>query len=228
MTSIGLLRMFSLLGFLLLLAPFYQQCTFGRMAEVPAEEAPVTEEIVSVINDSTKLLEAKVENDSLASQERRDSIYEAQKPVYVKAYEFIDDESNDNAYEMALRSFKFIVETSRDFPAYKLEVAEDWNKHKYDLIAIPIRLFAFVPIVILTFANLYYSFKRRPKCTRLFAIFNLILLTISLLCIVFFDSCFDTWRQIKWGYYVFTSIQIVIIILSRKSTSLKLENKTSG
>jgi hypothetical protein len=216
MKSIVWLRVFSLLGFLLLVAPFYQQCTFGRQADAPAEEAPVTEEIVPAVSDSINLLEAKAEQDSLSAQKIGDSIYEKQIPIYVKAYEFIDEENSDNAYEMALRSFKFIVETSRDFPAYKSEVAEDWNKNEYDLIALPIQLFAFIPIVILTSTNLYYSFKRNPKRNSLFALLNLILLTISFLCIVFFDSFFDTWKQIKWGFYVFPLVQVGIIVVSCK------------
>lgn len=226
MKSLSLLRVLSLLGFLLLVAPFYQQCSGGfmRQAEAPAEEAPIVETIpegldslaIKKITDSISKETISMRlKDSVAEVKSQDSINRL-TPFYQKAYEAIDDETNDNAYEMAWRSVGFYVNLIKDSEGYWNELQKDLQKNKFDLIEMPLRLTSFVFIIIFTISVFTLSFKNQYKKIILLTKWNLILLGISLLCIVFFDNCFHDYSQIKWGYYAFFAVQIGIIYLSRK------------
>ena len=102
MKSIRALRLLSLLGFLLLMAPFYDQCNGRGMKKVEAKPE-------EVMVDTTAVDTPSVKNNApvLLTKEpiiNKDSITEIKvykTPFYVKAYEFIDDENNENAFELA-------------------------------------------------------------------------------------------------------------------------------
>jgi hypothetical protein len=219
MKSVRTLRLLSLLGFLLLIAPFYDQCNGHgmRRAEAPVE-APVVD---SIAVDSP---ESKINNAIEANDVVKDSIVNAEKseiPLYHKVYEFIDDEDNQNAFELAEISTAYF---EGSFSKFKEELSKDFKKHKYDGLSLPIRSFSFVFIIFITFLILILSFSKRIKWVYKLAIANITFILITLICILFFDSLFETYKQIKWGYYAFTLVQIAIWYTSKPQISIANSN----
>jgi len=210
MKSIHTLRLLSLLGFLLLMAPFYDQCNGRGMkkSEAPAEEYMV---------DTTAIETPTVKNNNSIERNPivKDSIVDVktiETPFYVKAYEFIDVESNQNAFELANMSSVYFEGSYAEF---RKEVIKDFKKHKYDGLSLFIRSFSFVFIVLISFSILILSFLKRIKLVCKLSIVNLSFILITLICILFFDSLFETYEQIKWGYYAFTLVQIGIYYSSK-------------
>ena len=210
MKSIRILRLLSLLGFLLLMAPFYDQCNGHGMkkAEVPTEEVMVD---TIAIESLTFKNNNSIERNPIA----KDSIVDLktiETPLYVKAYEFIDVESNQNAFELANMSSIYF---EGSFAEFKEELSKDFKKHKYDGLSLFIRSFSFVFIMFITFSILILSFTKRIKWVYKLSIANLSLILITLICILFFDDLFETYKQIKWGYYAFTLVQLGIFYTSK-------------
>lgn len=210
MKSVRTLRLLSLLGFLLLIAPFYDQCNGHGMrkseapVEVPAVDTTAVDSPESKINNSNEVND--VENDSIVNVEKSET------PFYQKAYEFIDDNDNQNAFELAEISTAYF---EGPFSKFKEELFKDLKKHKYDGLSLPIRSFSFVFIVFITFLMLILSCLKRIKWVYKLSIANISFVIITLICILFFDSLFETYKQIKWGYYAFTLVQIGIWYTSK-------------
>ncbi|WP_396185148.1 hypothetical protein [Flavobacterium sp.] len=210
MKSIRTLRLLSLLGFLLLMAPFYDQCNGHGMKKA---EAPTKELMV----DTTAIESLTVKNNNSIERNpiAKDSIVDLktiETPLYVKAYEFIDVESNQNAFELANMSSIYF---EGSFAEFKEELSKDFKKHKYDGLSLFIRSFSFVFIMFITFSILILSFTKRIKWVYKLSIANLSLILITLICILFFDDLFETYKQIKWGYYAFTLVQLGIFYTSK-------------
>jgi hypothetical protein len=210
MKSIRILRLLSLLGFLLLMAPFYDQCNGHGMKKA---EAPTKELMV----DTTAIESLTVKNNNSIERNpiAKDSIVDLktiETPLYVKAYEFIDVESNQNAFELANMSSIYF---EGSFAEFKEELSKDFKKHKYDGLSLFIRSFSFVFIMFITFSILILSFTKRIKWVYKLSIVNLSLILITLICILFFDDLFETYKQIKWGYYAFTLVQLGIFYTSK-------------
>lgn len=210
MKSIRILRLLSLLGFLLLMAPFYDQCNGHGMKKA---EAPTKELMV----DTTAIESLTVKNNNSIERNpiAKDSIVDLktiETPLYVKAYEFIDVESNQNAFELANMSSIYF---EGSFAEFKEELSKDFKKHKYDGLSLFIRSFSFVFIMFITFSILILSFTKRIKWVYKLSIANLSLILITLICILFFDDLFETYKQIKWGYYAFTLVQLGIFYTSK-------------
>ena len=208
------LRVLCLLGFLLLIAPFYDQCNGHGMkqCEAPAEEEPVTEHSASVI-DSIQILQEKAESDSLIAQTIRDSIYEADKPLYQKTFEFIDDENNLSGFEFAV---SFLNMSEGPFEEIKREIIDDLKKKKYSDLCYYVITFNFFCISLISLLLIVLSFLKKHNWISRLTIVNLISAATALLCIVFFDKLFETYKQIKWGYYAFFIVQICILVVCKK------------
>jgi len=224
MKSIRTLRLLSLLGFLLLIAPFYDQCNGHGMKKV-SEITPVEAiDTTAVVIDTTAVQTPSVKNNTPILVEKEpiinnDTITEIKKeeiPFYQKAYDFIDDDNNQNAFELAFVSRAYI---EGSFAEFKKELAKDLKKHKYDGLSLFIRSFTFVFIVITSFSILILSLLKRVKLVYKLSIINISLILITLICILFFDSLFETYKQIKWGYYAFTMVQIGIYYSSKLQIS---------
>jgi|GEM_PF-1081365 len=218
------LRILSVVGFLFLVAPFYRQCVGVKMEEAPAEEAPVTGEVVPQGTDSIafakrndliqKEMVLQFEKDSVAAIKTQDSI-EKFTPSYQKIYQKIDDETNENAFEMAYQFFDFSKVIFSDPQRYWKEFHERKHETKATYIARPIWLGCFLFIVLFTLISLIASFTKKTRMVLQMAKWNIILLFLALGCI-FLDCWFEEITQVKWGYYAFTMVQIAIALVSQK------------
>lgn len=201
MKSTSLLRVLSLLGFLLLIAPFYDQCN-GKGMKYQHEEAEVS---ANDAKDSIPVQKTATNDEVALNLEK--------EPFFTRAYEFIDDEETQNVYELAEFLTVYFDMTYADF---KSEIIEDFKKNKYDGISYLIRSIAFLLIIVFTPFQFISSILKRYKLLYKLAILNIVMLFIATICIVFFDSLFETYRQIKWGFYVFLFVQIVLVYLSKR------------
>jgi len=222
MKSIRTLRLLSLLGFLLLMAPFYDQCNghgWTKNVDAPAVEAIDTTAVeTSSVKNNTPIV---VEKESIINSDTITEIKKEDIPIYKKAYEFVDDVTNENAFELAIISSAYFEGSYAEF---RKEVIKDFKKHKYDGLSLFIRSFSFVFIVLISFSILILSFLKRIKLVCKLSIVNLSFILITLICILFFDSLFETHKQIKWGYYAFTLVQIGIYY----SSKLEISNPKMG
>lgn len=212
MKSIRAIRLLSLLGFLLLIAPFYDQCNGHGMRKVEA-----VAELPAIDTTVVEIPKSKKNNPILVNNIVKDSIFIVEKieiPFYQKVYEFIDVENNQNAFELANVAMEYFKVS---FAEFKDELFKDFKKHKYDGLSMFIRSFSFVFIVIISFSILILSLLKRVKLVYKLSIINIFLILITLICILFFDSLFETYKQIKWGYYAFTLVQIGIYYTSKSN-----------
>ena len=213
MKSIRALRLLSLLGFLLLMAPFYDQCNGRGMKKVEAKPEEVMVDTTAVDTPSVKNnAPVLVTKEPIINKDSITEIKVYKTPFYVKAYEFIDDENNENAFELANMSREYFNITFQEF---NKELSKNFKKHKYDGLSLFIRSFSFVFIVLMSFSILILSLFKKVKWVYKLSIANLYLIVITLICILFFDSLFETYKQIKWGYYAFTLVQIGIYYTSK-------------
>lgn len=192
MASNRIVRVLSIFGFLLLMAPFYDSCNGrGFKKEVAIEEVPSIEADTIVFANDTV---SKV-------------------PFYQKGYDFIDDSKNENAFELA-----YISKVVFDDPFDKLikDIKKEFSQRKFEIVFFIIRSFSFVLLVFFSLATLVLAQIKRYWWVWKLSLANLILIVITFCCIVFSDPLFETFRQIKWGYYVFTIVQILILYFSKK------------
>lgn len=217
MKSIRTLRLLSLLGFLLLMAPFYDQCNGHGMKK--AEEAPAVEAIdttaveTSSVKNNTPIV---VEKETIVNNDTITEIKKEEIPFYQKAYEFVDEGETLNAIELAFVSRAYI---EGSFAEFKKELVKDFKKDRYDGLFLFIRSFSFVFIVIISFSILISSIFTKIKWVYTLSISNIFLIVITLICILFFDHYFETYKQFKWGYYAFTLVQIGIYYSSKLQIS---------
>lgn len=218
MKSSQILRLLSLLGFLLLFAPFYDTCN-GKGMKDAALEAPAVEEAPSVtetdtISNDDVLVETDTINNDTASIEN-DTINDeiiAEPTFYQKAYEFIDDERNQNAFEMADLSRNLLIglhETS--FDEILRSCKEGIAKRDFSGLALHIGSFCFIIIVVNTFAVLVLSGFKRFRLFYRLSFVSLICILVFLTCVPFM-SFFETYKQIKWGLYTFSITQTLILV----------------
>lgn len=208
MKSILSLRLLCLLGFLLLIAPFYESC--GKKALAPAEEVMVDTTAIELpaVKNNILILEEKeliINEDSIAEIKRNKT------PFYQKAYELIDDEETLNAYEFAVNS---LILFEGSFSEFK----KDIKKENYGMFIFHLRNFSFLFIVLFSIAILILSFFNRFKLIHKFSKIILVLLFITIICSIVIPF-FETYNQFKWGYYAFTFVQLGILYTSKLQIS---------
>jgi hypothetical protein len=174
-----LLRMLSLLAFLLLIAPFYDSCDGNYIHKVN--------------NNGTEI----------------------EKSLSEKAYDVVIDKLSFNAFEIASLSIYAVRDIT--FKEFKEEVSKSVKKDLGVLISF---LFDFIILISLTMVIL--SFTKKIKLLNKFAVANSILIIITFLYIIFLESSFEHFRQIKWGYYAFIIANLLISYYSKQS--LKQQN----
>lgn len=212
MKSNQTLRILSLVGFLLLIAPFYQQCN-GKV-EVPTEEVAVDTTAIEIpsFDKNKSITENSKTEDSIVQQEK------VEFSTFQKAYNLIDDDGNENAFELSLQ-FNAYFEGS--FEEFKKELFKDFSEHDYGGLFFIIRSFLFCLIVLFSFFLFMLSFTKRMNWVHKLSKINLFFILTTIICILFLDPFFETYKQIKWGYYAFTFVQIAIFYTSKLNSKTK-------
>jgi hypothetical protein len=186
------LRWLSLLGFLLLMAPFYDSCNGQRMKQIDSVDAQAADttvvEVDTVNIDTTEI--SKVQIDTVSNS------VENYVSIFYQAYEFIDDDDSENAFEFAKVNIDDIVEFN--FKVFK----KDLKDEGYKIIFFQLKNLCFSFIVLVTIIGLLFSFTKKTNWIYNLSITNLILLAITIICI-FLEGLFEDINQIKWGYYAF-------------------------
>ena len=199
-----LLRVLSLLAFLLLMAPFYDSCNGHRMKEAEAVDAVVADttavEVDNTKIDSTEI--AKTEIDTI-----NNSVENYELSFVDKAYESIDDDDSENAFEFAKLSIDSILEFN--FKDFKKGVKDEG----YGVVFFELKNFCFILIVVITLLIAVFSFKNSQRVYKL-SKYNLVLLLITIICL-FLEGLFETISQIKWGYYAFIITNLIIFYYSK-------------
>ncbi len=200
------LRLLTLLAFLLLLAPFYDTCNGQRLKPIRATDAVQADSSVVDVDtikaSATAIREVEVDTTTPRSA--------AQTSFVQKAYEFIDDDDSENAFEFAKTSLDEIFAFDSD--AIKGKIKESGNEGIFFLL----KNFCFIFIVLITSASLVLSFLKKRKWINNLSLVNLILLTVTLACI-FLEGTFENFAQIKWGYYVFIAVNFMIFHYSKSA-----------
>jgi hypothetical protein len=175
------LRLLSLLGFLLLMAPFYDAC------------------------DGKSFFKKVPENNLVTN-----------KSFQEKAYDVIVNEDALSAIEL---STPMVTSPLKETKSELKEVfsKKDWYANLFVLIS-----FLFCLIVLISFLLLILSFTKKQKLFVGLALTNCILVFITLVYIIFLESSFEHFRQIKWGYYAFIITNVFIFYYSK--LALKRQN----
>ncbi len=172
MKPIIFLRFLSLFGFLLLIAPFYDQCNGRGMRQAEATETIDSTAIVIEDESIKQASEINKVNDSI------DIIDESENnsSICKKIYEFIDEEETQNAFELADYIKGYFDMT---FAEFKDELVEDRKKNQYNTSSFLTRSISFILIVISSFLILILSFLRKINWIQLLTIINLISLLVA-------------------------------------------------
>lgn len=138
------------------------------------------------------------------------------KPFKEKAYDVIVNENAFNAYDIAA---PIVTTPLKETKAELIEIAnkDDW----YHNLSVVISLI-FGCIIIISLSLLIVSFFNKQKLFVKLALVNCILVVTTFLYIIVLESSFDHWRQIKWGYYAFIMVSLLIFYYSR--VTLKRQN----
>lgn len=206
MKTISATRVLSLVAFLLLMAPFYDHCNgkFLRKENgIPVEQVADSTNMIQThnVNSIIKKVELIV-NDSIKKKEIEVT------PFYERAYDFIDDVEIENAFEIAGFTKGYY---ESPFEELKREVKIGFQKRDFKGLFFHIKIISFLGIVIITFLMLPFSFSNKKATFYKLSKLNLILLGLTIIC-TFLDGMFENFSQIKWGYYVFTLIQIALFM----------------
>jgi hypothetical protein len=207
MKTTRLLRVLSLLGFLLLLAPFYDSCNGERMHRIADARAEAAVDSTAVVKDSTLIDSTEICNTEVDTI--NNSVENCEPSFVEKTYDFIDDDNSENAFEFAKISVDNFLE--RDYIAFKKDTKKE--KDLYKVFFFNLKNFCFVMICLITFLIFIFSFakcKWLHKLSRL----NLILILITVICL-FMGGLFETISQIKWGYYAFITTNLLIFYYSK-------------
>jgi hypothetical protein len=141
MRTIRMLRVLSLLGFLLLFAPFYDSCN-GPGIKKANENAEASVDSTAVATDS-KAIEsteiAKTEVDTITN-----SVLNYETSIWEKAYDVIDDDDSENAFEFSQMSIISIFEFN--FQEFKIGIKKDGVGGLFFVL----KNFSFLLIVITT------------------------------------------------------------------------------
>ncbi|MBP6557884.1 MAG: hypothetical protein KA213_05920 [Flavobacterium sp.] len=201
------LRALSLLGFLLLLAPFYDSCNGERMKEAEAVEAVAADttvvEVDSVEMDTAQI--SKIEVDTIGN-----SVENYEPSIFYEAYEFIDDDDSENAFEFAKINIDDFFEFN--FKEFK----KDFKDEGYKIIFFQLKNLCFSFIVLVTIMILFFSFFKKINWIYKLSIANLVLLVITIICI-FQEGLFERFQQIKWGYYAFIITNLLLFYYSNSN-----------
>ena len=167
------LRLLSLLGFLLLFAPFYDAC------------------------DGELFLKKAPENDIVVK-----------KTVQEKLYDVVVDEESFSAIEIAATTVngRFKEMTEEMIRVFK---EKDW-KNLSVFVSI---IFDF--IVLTSLSLMILSFTKRAQTLNKLALVNTIFSLFTLCYIIFLESSFEHFRQIKWGYYAFIITNLLLFNYSK-------------
>lgn len=238
MKSRRILRVLCLFGFLLLFAPFYNQCTFGRDAakteEPMAVEAPVIEDSVDValdsvstnnkdvISDSDSTDSIDVKSDSIRTQEIQNKPIKEELPFILKAYRFVDNGDLDSIFEMSFATVSSFFE--KPLNQDSIEHKKKSPKERFEDIVFWTWSFLFVLISLFTTFIFILSFFNKTRSIGKLTITNLVLIALILSYILFLDSFFKGYDQIKWGFYIFTMVQVGILFFSKKNL-VKIQSK---
>ena len=176
-----LLRMLSLLGFLLLLAPFYDSCDGNYIHKVN--------------NDGTEIKVKKSFGD--------------------KFYDIVVNDEAFNALQIAELSIFAVQDTT--FGEFKVEVSKSFQKKNwYEDLGLLISFF-FDFIILTSFSLFILSFTNKAKLLNKLALANSALTLITFLYVIFLESSFEHWWQVKWGYYAFIITNILIFYYSKRT-----------
>jgi hypothetical protein len=199
------LRLLSLLGFLLLLAPFYDSCNGQRMKQIESVDAEAADTAVVEVDtlkiDTTEI--SKVQIDTISN-----SVENYEPSIFYEAYEFIDDDDSENAFEFAKTNINAFFEF--DYKEFKAELKKEGCK----VIFFQLKNLCFSFIVLVTIMILLFSFFKKINWIYKLSIANLVLLVITIICI-FQEGLFERFQQIKWGYYAFIITNLLIFYYSK-------------
>ncbi|NMH28792.1 hypothetical protein [Flavobacterium silvaticum] len=205
MKSKTIVRILSAIGFLLLIAPFYDHCNGSRLRRVKDEKAE------EVIVDSISPINAKSDT-VVTSVPIRDGL------SFKSIYRFMDDPESENAYEISQLGFEQLESLFTEkipFKELQDEYHEKGMKKFVGNISFWIKNLCFSFIVLFTILIFPISFSRWTKMLYRLQFVNLLFLIISI-CALMLDGSFEQWSQIKWGYYVFTIVQLNLLHFTRK------------
>ncbi|WP_333601150.1 hypothetical protein [Flavobacterium sp.] len=179
-----------------------------KQAESKAEAAIDTTavEVDSVKTDTTEI--AKIEIDTI-----NNSFENYETPFLDKAYDCIDDDDSENAFEFAKINIDEILEFN--YKEFKKGIKEEGSK----VVFFELKNLCFSFIVLFMSIIFVLSFSKKINLIYKLSITNLILLVITVICL-FFEGTFEHFHQIKWGYYAFIIINMLIFYYS-KSDKIK-------
>jgi len=182
MKTTRILRLLSLLGFLLLLAPFYDSCD-DQLRKQPINEQgnPVKET----------------------------------KNIIEKLYDVVVDDEAMNAIEITGISL-FMIQNATFDDCIKDITKSFHTKDWYQDLGVVIS-FLFDFIILFSFLILILSFTKKIKLLSKVAFANTILVASTLLYIILLEKSFEHWHQIKWGYYAFIMVNILIYYYSKQA-----------
>jgi len=191
----SIIRFLSILGFLLLFAPMFQQCV-GVMKEVAIEEPAI----------DIKVSEFKEPIDSISVQNSNDLYKKDLK--HEKAADFFkifDSSESSNAFEYT----KLFYDFNKDV------LFENETFNKKDLL-IYLQTFMITLLVINQIVIVLLSFFKKITHLKKLLIANLIFLFFGLICFVL-QSTFETYTQIKYGFYLLVMQQSYFLYFLKRN-----------
>ncbi len=215
------IRVVSVIAFLLLLAPFYDQCRSNRMKR----DAEGTE-VVAVV-DSLTAGAPEIGNAEAVSKDTVSEAVEMEKTSFLqKAYDFVDDSDNENAFELALMGSVYLEPDylTNIRRVYKEEQEGDTGGNPLNAFVLPLRELCILIVILITVVQLVLSFAKRNNWVYKLSIVNLTLMATSLILIFLFDDFFENFSQIKWGCYLFIVSQITLLKLSKNEILSQLKD----
>lgn len=168
------LRILSLVGFLLLFAPFYDSCDGHRIKKAQASEAAAIDttaiKIDSTKIDTTEISKNQADTISNSVENDRYSIIDI-------CYEFVDDEDSENAFEFAKIAINEIIEfNSKEF---KKVIKDEGNA----VIFFKLKNLSFAFIVLITPIIFALSFSKKRNTLFKLSILNLVFVLVTIICI---------------------------------------------
>ncbi|MGK4567940.1 hypothetical protein [Flavobacterium sp. 3HN19-14] len=168
------LRFLGVLGFLLLMAPFYDSCNGKVFTKSPVVETPQPEKTFSE-----------------------------------KVADFFVGENALTGLEMAQFPIAMVNEGLGEFGK------EISNNKATDNITI-LACFAFLISALLSGIIAIFTFTKNIKLVYRLSFVNSIIILVAYFDVVFFEQSFETFTQIKWGYYAFIAVQIALMVQSKR------------
>jgi hypothetical protein len=193
----SMIRLLSIFGFLLLFAPMFQQCV-GVMKEV-SNEMPAVDINVLESEEITDSISVKSSEDLF----NEDLIHENENEN--NFFKIFDLSEATNGFEYT----KLFYDLSRD-----LLVGNDSLENKDILLYSQTLMISL--IVINSIFIIFFSFFNKIHHVKKLLISNIIFLAICLLCFVL-QSTFETYTQIKYGFYLLVIHQTCFLYFLKKS-----------